>query len=200
MGPDSKKASVVRLKPAAAIAVVLGLCVLALLWLRQRPSSPTSVQAGPSMQLTSSSFSDGARIPARFTCDGDNISPSLAWSGAPSATKSFALIMHDPDAPIDFTHWLVYNLPSDVHQLVQGASNGAMPRGSSEGMNGFGRVGYGGPCPPAGKPHHYIFHLFALDSNLGLPGGISRQQLESEMKSHVVSEGQITGLYQRGGE
>lgn len=191
--------SVAHLRRAAVMLAVLVLCALAVLLLRQRRASPAAVQAGPSMQVTSSSFSDGALIPARFTCDGDNLSPDLAWSGAPTATKAFALILHDPDAPVDFTHWLVYNIPADVRQVAEGASNrGAMPPGSSEGKNDFARMGYGGPCPPPGKAHHYLFRVLALDSNLGLPGGASREQFDSATEGHIVSQGQIVGLYQRG--
>ncbi len=151
------------------------------------------------MQLRSTSFSDGAKIPSRYTCDGAGVSPNLEWSGAPAATRSFALIVHDPDAPVDFTHWLAYNIPADVHQLAEGASSdGVMPRGSSEGKNGFRRMGYGSPCPPPGKPHHYIFLLYALDDDLGLPAGATRDQLESAMRSHIVATGRLVGIYQSG--
>jgi Raf kinase inhibitor-like YbhB/YbcL family protein len=181
----------------ATIAIVL-LGLFAFLFVRTRRANPTDVQAGRAMELKSTGFSDGAGIPARYTCDGDGVSPSLDWSGAPAATKSFALIVHDPDAPVDFTHWLAWDIPADVHRLPEGASNqGTMPHGSAQGMNGFRTIGYGGPCPPGGKPHHYIFLLYALDSNLGLPAGSLREQLESAMRSHIVATGRLVGTYGR---
>ncbi|MGH9588896.1 MAG: YbhB/YbcL family Raf kinase inhibitor-like protein, partial [Terracidiphilus sp.] len=126
------------------------------------------------------------------------VSPSLDWSGAPASTKSFALILHDPDAPVDFTHWLAYDIPPGVHRLAEGASNdGAMPPGSAEGLNGFRKMGYGGPCPPEGKPHHYLFLLYALDTNLRLPAGATREQVQSAMRSHIVATGGLAGTYGR---
>jgi Raf kinase inhibitor-like YbhB/YbcL family protein len=184
-----------------AIAAAVLICLLAFLLFRQRSSPFSEVQAGATMNFSSTSFSNHAAIPSRYTCDGANTSPELDWSGAPDATKSFAIIMHDPDAPVDFTHWLAFNIPSSVHQLAEGASNdGAMPAGSAEGMNGFGRTGYGGPCPPHGKAHHYVLQLYALNADPGLPAGASREQLEAAMRSHIVASGRLTGTYQRGGE
>lgn len=199
MEPESNnRPGSTRFKIIATIAIGILLCLFAFLFVRGRRANPTDVQAGRSMELKSTSFSDGASIPARYTCDGAGVSPSLDWSGAPAATKSFALILHDPDAPIDFTHWLAYNIPADVHQLPEGASNeGAMPHGSAEGVNGFRRTGYGGPCPPGGKPHHYIFLLYALDTNPGLPAGATREQVESAMRSHIVATGRLVGTYGR---
>lgn len=146
----------------------------------------------------SSSFVNGGAIPRRFTCDGAGDSPSLGWFGEPAGTKSFAIVMNDPDAPIDFTHWLVYNIPAGVRRLATGAStHGAMPQGSEEGTNSFGQFGYGGPCPPPGKPHHYVFRIFAIDAGIDLPSGASRAQLESAVRGHVLAEGQIVGIYGR---
>ena len=200
MEPESNQSSVgVRASRIALLAGAIAVCAAALLFLRQRTANPTEVEAGRTMQLTSSSFSDNDKIPSRYTCDGAGVSPSLAWSGAPAATRSFALILHDPDAPIDFTHWLAYDIPPAVHELGEGASNhGAMPGGAAEGVNGFQRMGYGGPCPPVGKPHRYVFLLYALDTTLGLPAGATRSQLESAMRSHIVATGRLTGKYRRG--
>lgn len=148
--------------------------------------------------LTSSSFSNENAIPARFTCDGADVSPGLAWRGAPAATRSFALVAHDPDAPVDFTHWLVYGIPVGVSSLAEGAStNDAMPRGSEEGINGFHSVGYAGPCPPPGTPHHYVFQAYALDASIHLPPGATREQLDAAMRGHILAEGRIVGVYQR---
>lgn len=183
-----------RLKLAVPLLIAFSFCLLSYFI----ATDPTDLQAGRAMELKSTSFSDGAGIPPKYTCDGAGVSPSLDWSGAPAATKSFALIVHDPDAPVDFTHWLAYNIPADVHQLPEGASNdGAMPRGATEGVNGFHKKGYGGPCPPGGKPHRYIFLLYALDTDLGLPAGATRQQVESAMRSHIVATGRLMGTYGR---
>ena len=106
--------------------------------------------------------------------------------------------MNDPDAPVDFTHWIAYNIPPDVSGLAEGASaQAAMPDGSAEGTNDFRRHGYAGPCPPAGKPHHYVFRLYALDIRLDSPPRTTRKQLESAIERHIVAEGQIIGIYQR---
>jgi Raf kinase inhibitor-like YbhB/YbcL family protein len=200
MGPEAKKASLdSRLILTAIGTIVLLLCLFALRFVRSRPSNPAEVQAGGSMQLKSANFSDGAGIPSRYTCDGAGVSPGLEWSGAPAGTRSFALIVHDPDAPVDFTHWLAYDIPAEVHQLAEGAStDGAMPSGAVEGVNGFRRMGYGGPCPPPGKPHRYVFLLYALDTNLGLAAGARREQVESAMRSHIVASGKLIGTYARG--
>jgi Raf kinase inhibitor-like YbhB/YbcL family protein len=106
--------------------------------------------------------------------------------------------MDDPDAPVDFTHWLAYNIPPGVRELAQGASaQAAMPHGSAEGTNDFRSLGYGGPCPPAGKPHHYVFRLYALDIRLDLPPGAARKQLDSALERHTLADGQIIAIYRR---
>lgn len=206
MNPDPTR---INSKRPGKFAVALGIVLLSLLVLLalslRQPRSSTSAQSRPGDPLVvrSSSFSDGGAIPQRFTCDGAGISPNLQWSTAPSGTKSFALVMNDPDAPVDFTHWLAYNMPPGTHELAEGASgsgaseDGAMPEGSSEGTNSFGRTGYGGPCPPAGRPHRYVFHIYALDSRLDLPAGIERSRLESAMKPHISGSGEIVGMYGR---
>jgi hypothetical protein len=187
-----------------ALVPTLGLLLLLTLLGRRSTSAQGSAQGsaqsrqGDSLVVSSSGFSSGGAIPKRYTCEGSGISPSLQWSTAPGGTKSFALVMHDPDAPGDFTHWLAYNIPPGTHELAEGASaRGAMPAGSSEGINGFGRTGYGGPCPPAGPPHRYVFHLYTLDSRLDLPAGAERGRLESAMKPHILGGGEIVGHYGR---
>jgi hypothetical protein len=155
-------------------------------------------QAGEHLQVQSGSFADGGMIPRQFTCDGADASPALAWKNVPARTKSFALVMNDPDAPIDFTHWVAYNISPGASELAEGASgNGAMPPGTAEGTNSFGSQGYGGPCPPPGRPHHYVFRLYALDGQVSLPSGATRDQLESAIRRHILAEGQIVGLYRR---
>ena len=153
------------------------------------------------LHLTSAAFTHGGKIPTRFTCDGADVSPNLQWTAAPTGAKSLAIVMDDPDAAADFTHWLAYNIPPDIRELAEGASaQAAMPHGSAQGTNDFTRIGYGGPCPPAGKPHHYVFRLYALDIRLDLPPGASRIQLDSAIEHHIVAEGQIIGIYRRASE
>jgi hypothetical protein len=151
-------------------------------------------------QVTSSSFTDNGRMPPRLTCEGANISPQLQWPAPPQGTVNFAILMEDTDAPAIFTHWLAYNLPPETRNLPEGASTPSKRlMRAAEGINNFGRTGYGGPCPPESQTHHYVFHVYALDASPQLPVGATRQQLEAAMKGHVLAEGRITGLYTRGG-
>src|SRR6266540_1402431 len=123
--------------------------------------------------LTSTAFTDGAAIPVKYTCDGADVSPPLAWSGAPAGTKSFALICDDPDAPRGtWVHWVLFNLPAQEKELAEGTPTSArLPNSARQGKNDFGNIGYGGPAPPKGKPHRYFFKLYALDQTLDLPEG-----------------------------
>ncbi|HYZ85523.1 MAG TPA: YbhB/YbcL family Raf kinase inhibitor-like protein [Bryobacteraceae bacterium] len=153
------------------------------------------------MKLTSSAFAEGQSIPPKYTCDGENVSPPLAWADVPAGTKSFALIMDDPDAPSGlFVHWLIYGIPSSQHGLDEGIGTAkTAAAGVRQGKNGFGKIGYGGPCPPSGT-HRYYFHLYALDSELAdIDSGVSRQELERAMKRHIIGEAQFMGRYQRKG-
>ena len=185
---------------AESIAATAGLLVTGLglffLWTGQ-PGLAQGQQHEP-LQLQSGSFQNGGAIPRQFTCDGADNSPALHWANVPAGARSFALVVHDPDAPVDFTHWLAYNLPANVLGLAESASGrGVMPEGSAEGTNSFDRIGYGGPCPPPGKPHRYLFRLYALDAQLNLPPGMTRDQLESAIRPHILAEAQIVGLYRR---
>ena len=182
-----------------AMLLLPGLPILVILW--QPPSVTAQGQVRSPLPVRSSDFSDGGSIPRRFTCDGGGVSPGLQWPVAPAGTKTIAIVVDDPDAPADFTHWLAYNIPPDVNELAEGASaQAAMPRGSAEGTNDFGRHGYGGPCPPAGKPHHYVFRIYALDIRLDLPPAAARIELDSASKGHIFAEGQIVGVYRRASE
>lgn len=173
--------------------------VFPILW-QLRPV-PAHGQARSSLRVSSASFSDGGAIPRQLTCDGADASPNLQWSAAPYGTRSLALVMNDPDAPVDFTHWLVYNIPPAVRGLAEDASaRGAMPKGSAEGTNDFRRPGYAGPCPPVGKPHHYVFRLYALDARLDLPPGATRIQIDSAIERHILAESQVVGVYRRASE
>lgn len=145
-------------------------------------------------QLSSTAFEDGGSIPKRFTCDGEDVSPDLMWSGAPAETQAFALVVTDPDAR-DFVHWLAFDMG--------GSPSGGLPAGSSsspdappQGMNSFGHPGYGGPCPPSGV-HHYKFALHALDEALGLSGTPKLEELEEAMAGHRLATAELTGTYQR---
>jgi Raf kinase inhibitor-like YbhB/YbcL family protein len=150
-----------------------------------------------SLQVSSKAFSAGGTVPKRNTCDGENLSPPLAWSETPSGARSIALIADDPDAPGGtFTHWLVFNLAPQTQSLPEGAS-ASLPGGGIQGRNGFGKVGYGGPCPPPGKPHRYFFRVFALDNTLQLKAGASREEIEKAMQGHVLAQGEIMARYGR---
>jgi Raf kinase inhibitor-like YbhB/YbcL family protein len=156
---------------------------------------------GPPMQLAISSpaFSNGSSIPKKFTCDGPDVSPQLAWTGSDAATKSFALLVDDPDAPVgNWNHWTAWNLPATSHGLAEGISKDArLADGTEQGRNDFGKTGYNGPCPPPGKPHRYYFKLFALDTNLDLKAGSRKKELEAAMKGHVLTEADWVGTYGR---
>lgn len=144
------------------------------------------------MQIESPAFEQHQPIPQKFTCQGQDVSPPLVFKDIPKGTKSLALIMDDPDAPSGtFDHWIVWNIPPETKQLVEGA------KVSNQGKNHFGKASYGGPCPPAGAPHRYFFKLFALDSMLDLHSGISKKQLEDAIEGHVIGKAELVGTYQR---
>lgn len=151
-------------------------------------------------QLSSPAYAGGSAIPARFTCDGNDVSPPLAWSGAPAGTRSFAFILDDPDAPdpaapkMTWVHWVLYDIPADVHGLPEGGSQ-HLPAGTRDGSNGWKRSGYGGPCPPIGR-HRYFHKLYALDvvlPDLHRPG---KDALLAAMRGHVLAQAQLIGTYQ----
>ncbi len=151
------------------------------------------------LQITSPAFADGERIPVKHTADGDDVSPELRWGGIPPNTQSLALVCEDPDAPRGtWTHWVLFNLPPDKTTLAEAVSTEKeLPDGSRQGKNDFGKIGYGGPSPPRGKPHRYNFKLYALDTKLNLPAGATRQQLLDAIQGHILAEGQLMGLYGR---
>jgi hypothetical protein len=150
------------------------------------------------LQLTSSSFQDG-KIPKQFTCDGADISPSLAWTAPPQATKSLALIVIDPDAPVGtFTHWVLYKLPAEKRSLPEGLPNAEqLPDGSRQGINDFDKIGYGGSCPPHNSEHRYVFLLYALDTTPTLSSGAPRSRVEAALKGHVLARGELIARYRR---
>lgn len=145
------------------------------------------------LTVSSTAFDDGGSIPSRHTCDGEDISPPLAWSGAPEGTAAYALIFDDPDAR-GWIHWLVADLPADQQALDEGSSGGSA---GIEGRNDFGLSGHGGPCPPSGT-HRYAFQVFALSEPLGLAEGFSADELRAAMEGKVLGSGRLTGNYRRG--
>jgi Raf kinase inhibitor-like YbhB/YbcL family protein len=153
------------------------------------------------MQLRSSAFVAGGQIPSRYTCEGDDISPPLAWSGAPDGTRTFALIVDDPDAPdpkapkMTWVHWVLYDIPSEVTSLAEGAS-GRLPPGIREGRNDWKRTGYGGPCPPVGR-HRYFHKLYALDAELPDLREPTKAKLEAAMEGHILAKVELVGTYQK---
>jgi Raf kinase inhibitor-like YbhB/YbcL family protein len=154
------------------------------------------------LTLESSAFSANGEIPQKYTCEGEDVSPPLAWSGAPAGAKSFALIVDDPDAPDPkasktiWVHWVVYNLPASTHALADGASR-QLPAGARDGTNDWKRPGYGGPCPPIGR-HRYYHKLYALDVELPDLHEPTKAQLESAMKGHILGLAELVGTYQKG--
>jgi Raf kinase inhibitor-like YbhB/YbcL family protein len=149
--------------------------------------------------LRSSVIEAGSRIPEAYTCDGRDVSPPLRWEDAPAGTQSFALICEDPDAPMGtWVHWVVYNLPADARKLPEGVpAREGLQDGSLQGKNDFGRVGYGGPCPPRGKPHRYFFRLYALDARLPPGAGNTKGTLLRAMTGRVLGQCELQGLYGR---
>jgi len=151
--------------------------------------------------LTSGAFTAGGVIPAKYSCDGADVSPALAWSGAPAGTAAFALIADDPDAPAGtWVHWVLFNLPGNLTALPEDVAKTeqlAAIGGALQGRNDFHRIGYGGPCPPAGKTHRYFFKLYALDAALPLKAGATKQDVERAMRGHVLGEASLMGTYTR---
>ncbi len=152
--------------------------------------------------IKSESFKHNAMIPVKYTCDGQGISPQLEWSGVPSEAQSLALIVSDPDAPdpaapkMTWVHWMLYNMPVSAQGLPENVSTAALPPGTIEGVNGWGRPGYGGPCPPIGK-HRYFFKLYALNTVLEDLGQLTKIKLEQAFSGHVLAKTELVGMYQR---
>lgn len=156
-----------------------------------------------SLHLSSPAFENNQPIPARHTCDGDDLSPAIEWTGAPAGTRSFALIVDDPDAPdpaaprMTWVHWVLYNIPSSTTAVPEGIARDDLPGGTKEGLNDWNRTGYGGPCPPIGR-HRYYHKLYALDTMLPDLGQPAKPALERAMAGHVLASAELLGTYQRG--
>jgi Raf kinase inhibitor-like YbhB/YbcL family protein len=181
---------------AAALACFETVATLAQTALAQEISSMT-------FAVTSTAFSPGSAIPKRYTCEGDDVSPPLAWSGPPAGTKSFVLIVDDPDAPdpaapkLTWVHWVLYDIASTTRDLAEGVTPSALPSGTREGINDWKRTGYSGPCPPIGR-HRYSHKLYALDTLLGDLGRPTKAKLEAAMRGHVLAQAELVGTYQKG--
>jgi Raf kinase inhibitor-like YbhB/YbcL family protein len=204
-----------------AHAVVLAIGITGLLVLLANPgcgradSLPAEDPSRLTIQFRSSAFHDGGSIPKAFTCDGSDRSPPLEWSGVPTAARTLALICDDPDAPMGtWSHWVVFNLPAQVKGFKEGVPpkqnipeasvEGAAPSAAElanarQGKNDFGKLGYGGPCPPRGT-HRYFFRLYALDTTLALSASASRAEVLKAIDGHILAEGRLLGKYQRGGK
>ncbi len=148
--------------------------------------------------ITSSAFKEGGMIPSRYSCDGEDISPPLAWTGVPDGTKTLALICDDPDAPVGtWVHWVLFDLPADTRELPANVPpDKVLESGAKHGVNDFRRFGYGGPCPPGGT-HRYYFKLYALDTEIDLGPGITKAQLLNAMEGHILARGELMGTYNR---
>lgn len=184
-------AGVAKIFSPYLVAAVFGLVLIA--------DAGTAAMA---FTLTSSAFKNGGAIPSQFSCEGDDLSPPLAWDDVPDGTKSFALIIDDPDAPdpkapkIVWVHWILYNLPADMRGLTEGAATSDLPRGAATGLNDFKHNSYGGPCPPVGR-HRYFHKLYALDTTLALKTP-TKAALEAAMQGHVLAKAELIGTYQKG--
>lgn len=158
----------------------------------------TDAEEPPLLHLTSRVFEDGGSIPQTFACDGKNISPALEWTGVPRGTENLVLIVDDPDAPAGvFTHWVVYNLPPSLRSLPQGMPPAKKLMNSErQGVNGFGNLGYGGPCPPAGE-HHYVFTLYAVSKPLDFKNPPTKDEVLKAIEGKILATAKLTGKYQK---
>jgi Raf kinase inhibitor-like YbhB/YbcL family protein len=150
------------------------------------------------IEITSTAFNEGGMIPTKYTCDGPDISPPLAWSSVPENTVSIALICDDPDAPVGtWVHWVLFNLPPEIKELPENLpTKEILSNGAKQGRNGSRRIGYSGPCPPGGT-HRYYFKIYALNTKLDLEPGVEKKELVEAMEGHILAEGQLMGRYQR---
>ena len=179
-----------RLRWGVRTIVTCGLCILT------GPAGATSLGA---LTLASPGFPSGGEIPRQHTCDGADRSPALTWGTVPEGTKSFALIVDDPDAPAGtWVHWVVYDLPANTTQLSQGLDpTDRLANGGTQGLNDFQKPGYGGPCPPPGKAHRYFFRLYALDAATNLQPRATKAALIKAIEGHVLEQAELMGTYKR---
>ena len=182
----------------AKVKISFAIAFLAGLWAACDANYESS-PAPMSIQITSAGFADGQPVPAKYTCDGSDVSPPLQWTNVPANTKSLVLIADDPDAPVGtWVHWVLYDLPANTNALPENVTKAETLTGNAkQGLNDFRRIGYSGPCPPAGKPHRYFFKIYALDTMPHLKPGLTKKELLKATNGHVLAEGQLMGTYQR---
>jgi Raf kinase inhibitor-like YbhB/YbcL family protein len=174
--------------------IVLGLAMAAC---SHDSKSPRTTVPAADLELVSVAFLDGQAIPDRYTCGRENASPPLRWSGARNSPKSFAIICEDPDAPGGtWVHWVIFDIPGTAVELGEPGTAG-IPETAVQGSNDFGQIGYGGPCPPVGPPHRYVFTVYALNIELKLKEGATKKDVVAAMQGHIAGEGQLTGVYMR---
>lgn len=164
-------------------------------------ASPEQIQDLLEFTLTSAAFLGNEPIPSKYSCDGEDISPPLVWSGAPKNTGSYVLVMDDPDAPMGtWVHWVLFNLPGDANSLPENLpADAAFTDGTRQGTNSWGNLGYGGPCPPSGT-HRYFFKLYALESSLDLVDGATKEDVITTMEGHILMETELMGTYSASGD
>jgi Raf kinase inhibitor-like YbhB/YbcL family protein len=182
------------------IYVLVIVSVLLFCSCKEAEQADSGAEGGKKMdiKITSSAFEEGGLIPAKYTCDGADISPPLQWDAVPEGTKSIALISDDPDAPVGtWVHWVLFNLPAETRELAENTpADRTLPNGAGQGTSDFGRIGYGGPCPPSGT-HRYFFKIYALDVELDLAAGARKAALLKAMEGHIIGQGQLIGKYKR---
>jgi Raf kinase inhibitor-like YbhB/YbcL family protein len=185
----------IRMTTKAAFVVFAAMMFFAVV----HPALGVDGDAAMEIKLTSPVFQHMGMIPAKFTCDGADVSPALKWSDPPSGTRSFALIMDDPDAPgRTWVHWVLYDLPAQARELPEGVPiQPKLESGALQGNNSFPKTGYGGPCPPRGPAHRYFFKFYALDAQTGLKPGATKVELEKAMKGHILAQTELVGRYKR---
>jgi hypothetical protein len=184
--------------PVTRLGIFASLCFL--LVLRSSAQPPFAAGGKPMpFALTTTAFQPGGDIPRKYTCQGADVSPALAWTDAPAGAQSFALLVDDPDAPVGtWVHWVVYDLPATARGLPEGVpKTPELPGGGRQGANDFGKLGYGGPCPPPGNAHRYFFKLYALKAPLNLQPGATKKDVVQAMQGQVLGEVQLVGKYKR---
>ena len=178
-----------RIKPSKGFVVGILLSIMGIM----------GAEEAMAMEIKSSAFKAQEKIPAKYTCEGADVSPPLSWTDVPEKTQGLALICDDPDAPMGtWVHWVIYDLPTETRELPEGMTpKEVIENGARQGVNDFGKVGYGGPCPPPGPAHRYFFKLYALDAKLGLPPRATKKDVEKAMKGHILAQTELVGLYKR---
>lgn len=188
-----------RRRICRVVVLLTALIVTLLMSVGCQPKGELPKEAEVVLSVSSAAFGEGEVIPAKYTCQGQDVSPPLTWSEPPAGTQSLALIVDDLDAPGGvFNHWVIFNIAADSRELPEAVpAQAELPSGALQGKNDFGRMGYAGPCPPSGRPHWYQFTVYALDSSLDLTAGVAKTQVLTAVQGHVLAQGELSGRYQR---